>query len=256
MTTSRIKLLIGAALIGGTMTIGAGAQAYWDAPLGGPWSDPGWGGGPWSEPGYPYSGYGPARDRTHARQREMRDHRAATQSVARMLSGQRRFDRAKAIGLAREIEASAGERHGAVVPARRFAKEPPFQSKDRRGNGDVQDAGRGPESGGRRTGRRIGRTAGCRRYQGRPCLVAGLGNGCSLQSPENCGRSGDTASVRCLHEAARHLPRLPCEFPFSLALVETDGRRSPADAAGSFLVRASVPRPRQITTSEERLRDA
>jgi cytochrome c556 len=39
----------------------------------------------------------------------MRDHRAATQSVARMLSGQRRFDRAKAIGLAREIEASAGE---------------------------------------------------------------------------------------------------------------------------------------------------
>jgi cytochrome c556 len=44
----------------------------------------------------------------HERQSEMRDHRAAMQSVARMLSGQRRFDRAKAIGLAREIEASSG----------------------------------------------------------------------------------------------------------------------------------------------------
>ena len=102
MTTSRIKFLIGAALVGGTMTIAAGAQAYWGAPWGGPWSEPGWGGGPWTEPGHPYSGYGPALDRTHARQREMRDHRAAMRSVARMLSGQRRFDRAKAIGLARE----------------------------------------------------------------------------------------------------------------------------------------------------------
>ena len=120
MTTSRIKFLIGAALVGGTMTISAGAQAYWGAPWGGPWSEPGWGGGPWTEPGwgggpwtgpgYPFSGYGPAAlDRTHARQREMRDHRAAMRSVARMLSGQRRFDRAKAIGLAREIEASSGE---------------------------------------------------------------------------------------------------------------------------------------------------
>jgi cytochrome c556 len=119
MTTSRIKFLIGAALVGGTMTIAAGAQAYWGAPWGGPWSEPGWGGGPWTEPGwgggprtgpgYPFSGYGPAAlDRTHARQREMRDHRAAMRSVARMLSGQRRFDRAKAIGLAREIEASSG----------------------------------------------------------------------------------------------------------------------------------------------------
>jgi cytochrome c556 len=119
MTTSRIKFLIGAALVGGTMTIAAGAQAYWGAPWGGPWSEPGWGGGrwaepgwgggPWAEPGYPYSGYGPALDRTHARQREMRDHRDAMRSVARMLSGQRSFDRAKAIGLAREIEASSGE---------------------------------------------------------------------------------------------------------------------------------------------------
>lgn len=109
MTTSRIKFLIGAALVGGTMTITAGAQAYWGAPWGGPWSEPGWGGGPWTEPGYPFSAYGPALDRTHARQREMRDHRAAMRSVARMLAGQRRFDRAKAIGLAREIEASSGE---------------------------------------------------------------------------------------------------------------------------------------------------
>jgi cytochrome c556 len=124
-----MKFLIGAALVGGTMTIAAGAQAYWGAPWGGPWSEPGWGGGPWTEPGwgggpwtepgwgggpwaepdYPYSGYGQALDRTHARQREMRDHRAAMRSVARMLAGQRSFDRAKAIGLAREIEASSGE---------------------------------------------------------------------------------------------------------------------------------------------------
>lgn len=91
------------------MTIGAGAQGYWGPSWGGPWSEPGWGGGPWSEPGYPYGGYGQSLDRMHERQREMRDHRAAMQSVARMLSGQRNFDRAKAIGLAREIEASAGE---------------------------------------------------------------------------------------------------------------------------------------------------
>ena len=109
MTTSRIKFLIGAALVGGTMTIGAGAQGYWGPSWGGPWSEPGWGGGPWSESGYPYSGYGRSLDRMHERQSEMRDHRAAMQSVARMLSGQRSFDRAKAIGLAREIEASAGE---------------------------------------------------------------------------------------------------------------------------------------------------
>ncbi len=118
MTISRIKFLIGAALVGGTMTIGAGAQA-WGDPWGGPWSEPGWGGGPWSEPGrgggpwsesgYPYSGYGLALDRMHERQQGMRDHRAAMQSVARMLSGRRAFDRAKAIGLARAIEASAGE---------------------------------------------------------------------------------------------------------------------------------------------------
>ena len=112
MTTSRIKFLIGAALVGGTMTVGAGAQAYG----GDPW------GGPWSEPGYPYSsGYGPGLDRTHERQSEMRDHKAAMQSVARMLSGRRTFDRAEAISLAREIEASAGEN---LVPL--------FKASDRR----------------------------------------------------------------------------------------------------------------------------
>ena len=119
MTTRRIKFLIGAALVGGTMTVGAGAQAYWGDPWGGPgsepdwgggpWSEPDWGGSPWSEPGYPYGGYGPSLDRTHERQSEMHDHKAAMQSVARMLSGRRTFDRAEAIGLAREIEASAGE---------------------------------------------------------------------------------------------------------------------------------------------------
>jgi hypothetical protein len=39
----------------------------------------------------------------------MQDHKAAMQSVARMLSGRRTFDRAEAIALARAIEASAGE---------------------------------------------------------------------------------------------------------------------------------------------------
>ena len=112
MTTRRIKFLIGAALVGGTMTVGAGAQAYWGDPRG----------GPWSEPGYPYSsGYGPGLDRTHERQSEMHDHKAAMQSVARMLSGRRTFDRAEAIGLAREIEASAGEN---LVPL--------FKASDRR----------------------------------------------------------------------------------------------------------------------------
>ena len=110
------------------VSLGAGAQAYWADPWGGPragpgwgggpWSEPDWGGGPWTEPGrggpwsesdYPYRGYGPVLDRTHQRQSQMRDHRAAMQSVARMLSGRRTFDRAEAIGLAREIEASAGE---------------------------------------------------------------------------------------------------------------------------------------------------
>ena len=109
MTTRRIKFLIGAVLVGGTMAVGAGAQAYWGDPWGGPGSGPDWGGGPWSEPGYPYGGYGPGLDRTHERQSEMRDHKAAMQSVARMLSGRRNFDRAEAIGLAREIEATAGE---------------------------------------------------------------------------------------------------------------------------------------------------
>jgi len=109
MTTRRMKFLIGAALVGGTLTVGAGAQAYWGDPWGGPGSEPNWGGGPWSERGYPYGSYGPGLDRTHERQSEMRDHKAAMQSVARMLSGRRSFDRAEAISLAREIEASAGE---------------------------------------------------------------------------------------------------------------------------------------------------
>jgi cytochrome c556 len=39
----------------------------------------------------------------------MRDHEAAMQSVARMLSGRRSFDREDAVALVREIEASAGE---------------------------------------------------------------------------------------------------------------------------------------------------
>lgn len=113
MNTTRIKFLINVALIGGTMTLGASAQAYWGAPWGGPWgggpSGGPWGGGPWHGPGYPSRGYDLARDRTHERQREMHDHKAAMQSVARMLSGQRTFDRAEAVDLVREIESSAGE---------------------------------------------------------------------------------------------------------------------------------------------------
>jgi len=130
MTTSAIKFLLGAAAIGATMTIGASAYAYWGDGWGAPWSEPGWGGGPWSEPGgwgggplsqpgwgggpwsepgFPSSGYGGALDRTHERQSAMLDHKAAMQAVARMLSGRRSFDRAEAVGLARQIEASAGD---------------------------------------------------------------------------------------------------------------------------------------------------
>lgn len=115
MTTIRIRFLIHAVLIGGSMTIGTGVQAYWGDPWAepgwgsAPWSEPGWGGGAWPERSYPYSGYGAARDRTHQRQSAMRDHKAAMQAVARMLSGRRAFDRAEAIRLAREIEESAGE---------------------------------------------------------------------------------------------------------------------------------------------------
>jgi cytochrome c556 len=39
----------------------------------------------------------------------MRDHSTDMRSLARMLSGRRHFNRAEAIGLARQIEASAGE---------------------------------------------------------------------------------------------------------------------------------------------------
>jgi cytochrome c556 len=139
MTTTRTKFLMCAVVIGGSMTIGTGVQAYWGDPWAGPWaesgrggapwSEPGWDTGPWSEPGwdtgpwpepgwgrgawpersYPYSGFGAARDRTHQRQSAMRDHKAAMQAVARMLSGRRAFDRAEAIRLARDIEATAGE---------------------------------------------------------------------------------------------------------------------------------------------------
>jgi cytochrome c556 len=95
------------------MTLGASAHAYWGGPWGGPWGGGPWGGpwggAPWYGSGYPYRGHEPARDRTHERQREMHDHKAAMRSVARMLSGQRTFDRAEAVGLVREIEASAGE---------------------------------------------------------------------------------------------------------------------------------------------------
>lgn len=109
MKTIRIKFLIGAALVCSTMTTGAGAQPYWGDPWGEPWSEPGRGGGPWSGRAFPYNDFGPALDQMHQRQSEMRDHRATMQSLARMLSGRRPFDRAEAIGLAREIEASAGE---------------------------------------------------------------------------------------------------------------------------------------------------
>lgn len=113
MTKSRVKILVIATLVGGAMTIGTGAQAYgggpWGDPWGDPWSERGRGGGPWSEPALPYRSYGPPPDRTHQRQSQMRDHRVAMQSLSRMLSGRRNFDRAEAIGLAREIEASAGE---------------------------------------------------------------------------------------------------------------------------------------------------
>lgn len=102
------KSLIGLAFVGGTLTIGAGAQAYWGDPWGGPRTGPGWRGGPWSEPGGPPGGFR-GMDQTHQRQSQMRDHRAAMQSLGRMLSGRRNFDRAEAIALAREIEASAGD---------------------------------------------------------------------------------------------------------------------------------------------------
>jgi cytochrome c556 len=110
MKAKGIKLLTGAALIGISVTVSAAAQAYWGGPWGDPWSEPGWGGGPGSEPGYSFGSFGPMDlNRTHQRQSQMRDHKAAMQSVARMLSGRRSFDRAEAISVAREIEASAGE---------------------------------------------------------------------------------------------------------------------------------------------------
>ena len=105
--TSQIKFLINIVLVGGAMTLGASAQAYWGGPWGGPLGGP-WG-SPWHGPGYPYGGYDVARERTHDRQREMHDHKAAMQSVGRMLSGKSTFDRAEAVHLVREIEASAGE---------------------------------------------------------------------------------------------------------------------------------------------------
>lgn len=109
MNSRRVKLLIGAALVGGSLTMGAGAQGYWGDPWSGPGPEQGWGGRSLSGPDFPNSGYGRSLDRTHERQSQMRDHRAAMQSLGRMLSGQRNFNRAEAIGLARAIEASAGE---------------------------------------------------------------------------------------------------------------------------------------------------
>jgi len=139
MTIHRIRCLISAVLVGGALTIGTAAQAYGGGPWGGPWGGPGggpwggpWGGpmggptggpmgpwgGPWGAPwegpsygpgSFPYRGYNQAIDRTHERQREMNDHRNAMRAVLRMLSGRRNFDRAEAVRLVREIEASAGE---------------------------------------------------------------------------------------------------------------------------------------------------
>ncbi len=109
MRINRIRFLLGAAFVGGTMVIAAGAQAYWGSPGGGPWAEPGWRGGPGFEPAFPGSRYSRNLDRMHTRQSTMLDHRDAMQSLGRMLSGRRAFDRAEAIGMARQIEASAGE---------------------------------------------------------------------------------------------------------------------------------------------------
>lgn len=99
MTSNRIKIMIGAAFLGGMMVVGTSAQAYWGVPRT----------APWSESGFPGSGYGPSLNRMRERQNEMQDHKAAMHAVGRMLSGQRNFDRAEAIRLARTIEASSGE---------------------------------------------------------------------------------------------------------------------------------------------------
>ena len=110
---TRIKFLIKNALVVGAITLGSGAQAYWGGPWGGPLASPGPWAGPWGGPmhgpGYPYGGYDVARERTHERQSEMHDHKAAMHSVGRMLSGKSTFNRAEAVGLVRAIEASAGE---------------------------------------------------------------------------------------------------------------------------------------------------
>jgi cytochrome c556 len=136
MTTNKIRRLVSAVLVGGALTIGTGAQAYWGGPMGGPWGGPmggpwggpvggpwggpmggPWGGpmgGPWGGPSYgpgnyPSSGYEQAIGRTQERRRKMHDHKNAMRAVLRMLSGQRKFDRAEAGRLVREIEASAGD---------------------------------------------------------------------------------------------------------------------------------------------------
>ena len=103
--TTRIKFLINIALVGGAMTLGASAQAYWGGPWAGPWGGP----GPWHGPGYLHRGHDVARERTHERQSEMHDHKAAMHAVGRMLSGKSTFNRAEAVYLVRQIEASAGE---------------------------------------------------------------------------------------------------------------------------------------------------
>jgi cytochrome c556 len=99
MTNIRIRYIVGAAVLGGMMAIGTSANAYWGGPRTAPWSGS----------GYPGGGYPQGFDRMHQRQTTMQNHKSAMHAVGRMLAGQRNFDRAEAIRLARAIQASAGE---------------------------------------------------------------------------------------------------------------------------------------------------
>ena len=99
---------------------------YWGSPYGGPgWGDPRWnsgggrGWGPGYAPAYGPWGAGPygmpprlgSFDRTKMRldrQRQMSNHDDAMEELGDMLYGRYRFEREKAIELAREIEAGAG----------------------------------------------------------------------------------------------------------------------------------------------------
>jgi cytochrome c556 len=113
MTSNYIKHFVCAAALGGMMAAATGAQAYWGGPRPAPWSGA----------DFPGGAYGPGLDRMRQRQNEMQDHKAAMHTVGRMLAGQRNFDRAEAIRLARTIEASSGEN---LVGS--------FESGDQRGN--------------------------------------------------------------------------------------------------------------------------